>query len=227
MINRRRLILTAGVTGLLAGCGERAAVPAPTRPQAAAPGPASTAAGPVVTLVGDSITAGLGLPAAEALPAQLQAALTRAGVQAQVRGAGVSGDTSAGGLARLDFSVQADTAVCVLALGGNDLLQGVEPARLRANIDAAVARLQARGMAVVLAGLIPTAGASGSYGREFAAAFAEVARARRVTAFLPNLMDGIDASLRQSDGLHPNAAGVRIIAARLAPLVAEALARGG
>ncbi len=223
MLDRRRLILTAAATGLLAGCGEQAQ-PAPTRLPASAADPAPSTTGPVVTLVGDSITAGLGLPAAEALPAQLQAALTRAGVAARVRGAGVSGDTSAGGLARLDFSVQADTAVCVLALGGNDLLQGVEPARVRANIDAAVERLQARGIAVVLAGVIPTAGASGAYGREFAGAFAEVARTRGVAAFLPNLMEGIGVGLRQADGLHPNAEGVRVIAARLTPLVAQALA---
>ena len=89
----------------------------------------------VVTILGDSITAGLGLPAAAALPAQLQAALARLGAPAVVRGAGVSGDTTADGLARLDFSVQADTAVCLVALGGNDLLQGLDPKTTRANLD--------------------------------------------------------------------------------------------
>ena len=91
-----------------------------------ASGAAAAAARPtVITILGDSITAGYGLEAAEALPAQLKAALRRLGVDAEVRGAGVSGDTTEGGLARLDFSVQADTSLCVVALGGNDLLQGV------------------------------------------------------------------------------------------------------
>src|SRR3984957_13168421 len=90
----------------------------------------------VVTILGDSITAGLGLPAAAALPAQLGLALARLGVATTVRGAGVSGDTSGDGLARLDFSVQADTAVCLVALGGNDLLQGLDPNSVRATLDA-------------------------------------------------------------------------------------------
>src|SRR5580658_1585706 len=94
---------------------------------------------PVVTILGDSITAGLGLPEGAALPSQLASALERLGTRATVRGAGVSGDTSAGGLARLDFSVQPDTAVCVVALGGNDILQGLAPEALRANL-AAIAR---------------------------------------------------------------------------------------
>src|SRR5947207_1268555 len=92
---------------------------------AASPLAAAPAKPRVVTILGDSITAGLGLPAADALPARLQAALTRAGAKLLVRGAGVSGDTSAAGLARVDFSVQADTDLVIVALGGNDLLQGI------------------------------------------------------------------------------------------------------
>src|SRR5580698_10516357 len=88
--------------------------------------PAWAAKRAVVTILGDSITAGLGLPAADALPAQLQAALVKLGSPATVRGSGVSGDTTAAGLARADFSVQADTSLCVVALGGNDLLQGLD-----------------------------------------------------------------------------------------------------
>src|SRR5665213_962485 len=103
---------------------------------ASATAPAFAAApAPVVTVLGDSITAGLGLPAAAALPAQLGLALAHLGVAATVRGAGVSGDTAADGLARLDFSVQADTAVCLVALGGNDLLQGVDPGAMHASLD--------------------------------------------------------------------------------------------
>src|ERR1700722_12992569 len=117
----------------------------------AAPPALAAAAPPVVTILGDSITAGLGLPAAAALPAQLGLALARLGVATTVRGAGVSGDTSGDGLARLDFSVQADTAVCLVALGGNDLLQGIDPKAMRASLDAIVRRLKARRIGVVLA----------------------------------------------------------------------------
>ena len=105
---------------------------------------------PVITVLGDSITAGLGLQARDAMPAQLQASLTRMGVVAQVRAAGVSGDTSGGGLARVNFSVAPDTALCVVALGGNDLLQGIEPRVTKANLRAILQSLRNRRIGVVL-----------------------------------------------------------------------------
>jgi len=180
---------------------------------------------PVVTVLGDSITAGLGLPAADALPAQLQQALAHLRVSSLVRAAGVSGDTSAGGLARLDFSVQPDTAVCVVELGANDYLQSIDPRDTAANLDQIVARLKARGITVVLVGGTAPAHSSGAYGRAFDALFPKIAAARHVI-LAPDLLAGVagDPALRQGDGLHPNAAGVRIIAARLAPSVARALA---
>src|SRR5580692_3515725 len=119
---------------------------------ALAAAPVRAAKRPVVTILGDSITAGLGLAAADALPNQLQAALAKLGVPALVRGAGVSGDTTAAGLARLDFSVQADTDLCLVALGGNDLLQGLDPKETRANLTAIVERLKRRRIGVVLSG---------------------------------------------------------------------------
>jgi len=189
---------------------------------AAAPALAAAPRRPVVTLLGDSITAGLGLPAAAALPAQLQAALARQGVTATVRGAGVSGDTSADGLARLDFSVQPDTAVCVVALGGNDLLQGLDPKVTRANLTAIVRRLKARRIGVVLAGLTAPRAVGAGYARDFGAVFPAIARAEHAPRY-PDLMVGVGPALRQGDGIHPNAAGVRVIAAHLAPLVASAL----
>jgi acyl-CoA thioesterase-1 len=188
----------------------------------AAPAFAAASRRPVVTILGDSITAGLGLPAAAALPAQLQAALARLGVVAVVRGAGVSGDTSADGLARLDFSVQPDTAVCVVALGGNDLLQGLEPKTTRANLGAIVRRLDARRIGVVLAGLTAPKAVGAGYVRDFDGVFPAVARAERVPLF-PDLMAGVGPALRQGDGVHPNAAGVKLIASQLAPVVARAL----
>ena len=176
----------------------------------------------VVTILGDSITAGLGLPAAAALPAQLQAALARLKVAAVVRGAGVSGDTTADGRARLDFSVQSDTAVCVVALGGNDLLQGLDPKSTRANLEAIVRRLKARRIRVVLAGLTAPRAVGAHYAREFDAVFPAVAQAEHAPIY-PDLMAGVGPGLRQRDGIHPNAAGVRVIAGRLAPLVARTL----
>jgi acyl-CoA thioesterase-1 len=179
---------------------------------------------PIVTVFGDSITAGLGLPAAQALPAQLQAALQRAGVAATVRGSGVSGDTTASALGRLDFSVQADTSVCVVALGGNDLLQSIPPEATRANLDRIVKRLKSRRIRVVIAGGRAPARTSGAYGRAFNAVFAEVARANAVP-LAPDLLAGVidNPAMKQSDGLHPNAAGARLIASRLAPAVANAI----
>jgi acyl-CoA thioesterase-1 len=179
---------------------------------------------PVITMLGDSITAGYGLRAADALPAQVQAALARLGVQAEVRGAGVSGDTTAGGLARVDFSVQPDTQLCVVALGGNDLLQGLEPADARANLEGIVRRLRRRNIKVVLCGLRAPARVNARWAREFDAAFASAARETGATLY-PDLLAGVEQNmaLNQRDGIHPNPAGVKIIAARLAPVIARAL----
>jgi acyl-CoA thioesterase-1 len=190
---------------------------------AAAP---ALAAGPkVVTMLGDSITAGYGLPARAALPNQLHVALQKLGVANVVRAAGVSGDTSAGGLARVDFSVQKDTDLAVVALGANDVMQGQDPKRTRANLEGIVKRLQARGIAVVLAGIAAPVEIGGGYARDFNAVFPAVARARGVTLY-PNLIAGVarNPALNQADGIHPNARGAAIIAARLAPVVAKALA---
>ena len=187
-----------------------------------AAGPALAARRRVVTILGDSITAGLGLPAAQALPARLQAELARRGAPALVRGAGVSGDTSAGGLARVDFSVQGDTDICLVALGGNDLLQGLDPGATRANLDRIIARLQKRGIGVVLAGLQPPPAIGRSYARDFAELYVDLAKIRHVPLY-PNLLSGVGPGLKQRDGLHPNAQGAQVIAAGLAPVVAKAL----
>ncbi len=182
----------------------------------------------VVTLLGDSITAGFGLAAAQALPAQLQAELNRLGANVLIRGAGVSGDTTAGGLARVDFSVQKDTDLCVVALGGNDLLQGVDTKRTQANLDKIVARLKARKMGVVLAGLAPPPVIGRAYARDFQAVFPAVAKTHGATLY-PNLLAGVAQvpRLNQSDGFHPNAQGVQVIAKNLAPVIVKALAGRG
>jgi len=176
----------------------------------------------VVTILGDSITAGLGLSAAAALPAQLGLALARLGTPVVVRGAGVSGDTTEDGLGRLNFSVQADTDVCLVALGGNDLLQGLDPKTTKANLAAIVQKLKARRMGVVLAGMTAPRTVGAGYARDFSAVFPAVARTERVLLY-PDLLAGVGPGLRQHDGIHPNATGVKIIATGLAPVVQRAL----
>jgi acyl-CoA thioesterase-1 len=211
MRNSRRLAVAFAISTLVGGVAE------------AAPG-----APPVVTVLGDSIAAGYGLPAAQALPAQLQAALGRLGVRAVVRGAGVSGDTSAGGLARVDFSVQPDTKLCVVELGANDYLQSVPPEVMKRNLTALVRRLKARHIRVLLTGGAAPKSTAGSYGTAFDAVFPAVAHAEGV-ALEPDLLGAVstDPGLRQADGLHPNAKGVAVMAPRLARAVAQALRRAG
>jgi acyl-CoA thioesterase-1 len=210
VVSRRRLFCW--------GLGWGAASLMPSRGLAAAAKPK------IVTLLGDSITAGLGLPAKDALPAQLEAALLALKVPVRVRGAGVSGDTSGGGLARVDFSVASDTAVCVVALGGNDLLQGAAPAATRANLKAIITRLKARRIKVVLAGMRAPNAIGAGYAKAFNGLYPSLAKEMGV-AFYPFLLEGVASNkrLNQKDGIHPTAEGVKIISQRLAPVVAQAL----
>ncbi len=191
---------------------------------AALPAGAWAARGQVVTILGDSITAGLGLPAQAALPAQLHLALEKLGVHNLVRGAGVSGDTSGDGASRVDFSVQPDTTLVVVALGGNDLLQGVDPKTTRANLERIVTRLKQRHMGIVLAGLHAPPELGRGYARDFDAVFGGLAKARGVTLY-PDLLAGVarNPALNQGDAIHPNARGVQVIAGKLAPVVAREL----
>jgi acyl-CoA thioesterase-1 len=158
------------------------------------------------------------------MPAQLQAALTRMGVLARVRAAGVSGDTSGGGLARVDFSVAGDTNLCLVALGGNDLLQGIEPRVTKANLAAILRKLRARRIPAVLAGVGAPPLIGAAYAREFNAMFPALAREFAAPLY-PNILAGVGGvrRLMQGDGIHPNAAGARIIGERLAQVVAQAL----
>ena len=192
----------------------------------ALPARALAARGQVVTILGDSITAGLGLPAQAALPAQLHLALEKLGVPNLVRGAGVSGDTSGDGASRVDFSVQPDTALVVVALGGNDLLQGVDPKTTRANLERILTRLKQRRMGIVLAGVHAPPELGRGYARDFDTVFAGLAKAHSVTLY-PDLLAGVarNPALNQGDAIHPNARGVQVIAGKLAPVVARELKR--
>ncbi|HUO21307.1 MAG TPA: arylesterase [Caulobacteraceae bacterium] len=189
--------------------------------------PAAVAAQvPTVVLLGDSVTAGYGLPAADALPVQLQAALAKRGRAVKIVPAGVSGDTSADGLARIDFSVPAGTDLCLVELGGNDLLQGADPDQMRQNLEAIVRRLKARGVRAAMIGLKAPPKVGAAYARDFDAAFARAARDTGAPLYADWFAGVADPALRQGDGIHPNAAGVRALAFGLAPFVIKALRSG-
>ena len=182
----------------------------------------------VVTMLGDSLTAGFGLRAAEAIPARLEAALKARGLKVKVRPAGVSGDTSADGLARTDFSVRPDTDLCLVVLGGNDMLQGVEPQAMKANLDGVLKKLKARRIAALLVGLKAPPAMGEGYAREFDAVVPDLGMADHVPVFADLLgAVALDRSLNQGDGIHPNPQGVRQVVARLAPAVAAALKSTG
>ena len=178
----------------------------------------------VVTMLGDSLTAGYGLRARDAIPARLQAALQASGLKVIVRAAGVSGDTSADGLARVGFSVRPDTDLCLVVLGGNDLLQGVEPEQMKANLDAILMKLKARRVAAMLVGVKAPPAMGADYAKAFDAVVPDLGRAEHAPVF-PDLLGkvALDRSLNQGDGIHPNPQGVQMVVARLAPAVAAAL----
>jgi acyl-CoA thioesterase I len=168
---------------------------------------------PVIVALGDSLTAGLGVTADEAYPAILSARLQREGFHYRVVNAGVSGDTTAGALRRLDWVLRARPAIVVVALGANDGLRGLPVPAMRDNLVAIVTRLRAAGARVLLAGMRLPPNYGAVYTREFAEAFETVARQTSVP-LLPFLLDGVagKSALNQPDGIHPNVAGQRMVA---------------
>ncbi|GAB4177593.1 MAG: arylesterase [Thalassobaculales bacterium] len=176
--------------------------------------------------LGDSLTAGYGLPGDQALPARLEAALRAAGHDVTVINAGVSGDTSAGGRARLAWALADRPDAVIVALGANDGLRGLAPRQMRDNLDAILAELGRRGVPVLLAGMLAPPNWGSDYGEEFRAVYGELA-ARHGALLYPFLLDGVAANpaLNQADGIHPNPAGVAVIVERLLPLVRELLGR--
>jgi acyl-CoA thioesterase I len=179
-----------------------------------------------IVALGDSLTAGLGLPASAAFPAKLAAALKAKGHAVEVINAGVSGDTASGGLSRLDWSVPEGTDAVILELGANDMLRGVDPNVTRRALDETVRRLTERRIAVLLAGMraIPNLGVD--YVRGFETIYPEIA-AKYDALLYPFFLDGIagDARFNQRDGLHPLATGVDVIVAGILPKVEELLTR--
>jgi acyl-CoA thioesterase I len=177
-----------------------------------------------ILALGDSLTAGYGLATDEGFTAQLGRALKDAGVDAQVINAGVSGDTAAGGLARLDWALGADPAVVIVELGGNDALRGLDPAATKASLDAIITRLQKQNRAVLLAGMLAPPNMGADYGASFSAIYPDLAKQHGVTLY-PFFLDGVagNASLVQQDGIHPTAEGVAIIVQRILPALRQAI----
>ena len=189
--------------------------------------PAATA-DRLITIValGDSLTAGLGLPSQDAFPAKLQKALAAKGIPVTIADAGVSGDTTSGGLARLDWSVPAGTDGVILELGANDALRGLDPAVPRAALEAILRRLKERGIPVLLCGMLSPPNLGADYARAFNAIYPDLARTYDA-ALYPFFLDGVAGQrrLNQADGLHPTAAGVDLIVAGILPKVEELIAR--
>jgi acyl-CoA thioesterase-1 len=177
-----------------------------------------------ILVLGDSLAAGYGLAEPDSFPAQLAAALAAQGVEAKVINGGVSGDTSAGGLARLDWVLADDPQLVILELGANDGLRGLDPNATGANLEAIVARLVAEKRAVLLAGMRAPPNLGADYGAAFDGLYPVIA-ARHGIALYPFFLDGVvtDPALNQDDGIHPNAAGVKVIVQRILPYVVKAI----
>jgi acyl-CoA thioesterase-1 len=178
-------------------------------------------------MLGDSITAGYGLARGQALPARLEAALRARGRAVRVIDAGVSGDTTAGGRARLDWALAENPHAVIVALGGNDGLRALEPRSSRANLAAILDALAAKNLPTMLTGMLAPPNLGAEYGREFASSFSDLARERPGVVFYPFLLEGVagDLSLNQPDGIHPNVAGVEELVRRMLPYVDSLLGK--
>ncbi len=207
--NGRRAILIAALAGF------------------APPGRAQQAASIRLLALGDSLTAGYGLPAGQGFVPRLEAALRARGRNVRVLDAGVSGDTTAGGLARLDWALAERPHAVLVELGGNDGLRGLPPRDSRANLSAILDKLAARDIPALLAGMVAPPNLGTEYGREFLSTFADLARERPGVVFYPFFLDGVAAepSLNQPDGIHPNARGVEEVVRRILPAVETLLER--
>jgi acyl-CoA thioesterase-1 len=191
-----------------------------------APAPAETAAKPVkIVALGDSLTAGLGLPLSEGFVPRLQAALGGKRLAAEVINAGVSGDTASDVLARLDWSVPEDADAVILEIGANDMLRGIRPQVTRTAIDTILQRLKERHIAVLLCGMRAAPNLGSDYAAAFESIYPDLAAKYGVPLY-PFFLDGVAADLGrlQRDGLHPNAAGVDVMVAAILPKVEQLIA---
>ncbi len=178
----------------------------------------------VLVMLGDSITAGKGLPEDEVLPVKLQEWLVDKGHAIEIRNAGISGDTTAGGRERVDWSVDADADAVMVALGGNDLLRAIQPSETDKNLESIVQQLKAKNVHVILAGMIALPNYGPEYGEEFNAIYPRLADMYDITLY-PFFLEGVamDPTLNQPDGIHPNEAGVAELVSRIGPFLAKTL----
>lgn len=176
-----------------------------------------------MVVLGDSLSAGLGLQGSAAFPARLQKALADKGIKVDISNAGVSGDTASGGRDRLDWSVPEGTEAVIVELGANDALRGIDPAVTRAALSDILARLKTRNIAVLLCGMLAPPNYGSDYAARFNAIYPELAKSFGVPLY-PFFLEGVaaDAKLNQADGIHPTAEGVDIIVKNIVPMV-EAL----
>ncbi|OKH87600.1 hypothetical protein LF95_12565 [Thalassospira sp. TSL5-1] len=181
---------------------------------------------PTIVLFGDSLIAGYGLPEQDGFAPNLAASLKKAGVSARVINSGVSGDTTAAGLARLDWAMVDKPDLVVLELGANDALRGVEPAQTRKNLEQIIQKLQAQKTAILLVGMMAPPNMGKEYGQEFNAIYPDLAQKYDLPLY-PFFLDGVAAnpSLNQQDGMHPNAKGVDVIVEKITPAILDALPR--
>ena len=214
---------------LAAGCSQQAEAPPveQTKPSVGQKAEAPQADERLVLALGDSLYAGYGVAQAESFPAVLQRELAERGIPARVVNAGVSGDTSAGGRARLAFTLDGlprTPDLVLVGLGANDALRGLDPAQTRANLDDILAELKSRNIPVLLTGMMAPRNMDHAYFRSFDSIYPELAK-KYGAALDPFFMDGVigNRSLLLGDGLHPNPAGIRLMAGRVAPLAAERL----
>ncbi|WP_199762873.1 arylesterase [Bradyrhizobium guangdongense] len=173
-----------------------------------------------LVVLGDSLSAGLGLPAQEAFPQRLKKALQAKGIEVDMVNAGVSGDTSSGGRDRLDWSVPEGTDGVIVELGANDALRGIDPELTRAALTDIVQRLEARKIAVMLCGMLAPPNYGADYAARFNSIYPDLAKQFDVPLY-PFFLEGVaaDAKLNQADGIHPTAAGVDIIVGNIMPTV--------
>ncbi|MCA1492992.1 arylesterase [Sinorhizobium alkalisoli] len=174
---------------------------------------------------GDSLMAGYQLAPDDAFPARLEQALREKGFDVTIANAGVSGDTTAGGLARIDWSVPDGTKGVILELGANDALRGIAPEETRKNLDAMVARLKQRGIAVLLAGMLAPPNMGGDYAARFNPIYPDLAK-KYDLALYPFFLDGVatEAGLKLEDGMHPNSDGIGLMVERFLPTAEQFIA---
>jgi acyl-CoA thioesterase-1 len=188
--------------------------------------PAGIARPVKLAVLGDSLTAGYGLPLEAAFPARLERALRARGHAVEVLNAGVSGDTASGGRDRLAWSIPEGTEAVIVELGANDALRGLDPTVTRAALEAILTGLKSRNINILLCGMVAPRNLGADYGARFDAIYPALAKAHDVPLY-PFFLDGVaaDPALNQPDGLHPTAAGIDVIVARILPFAEDLIAR--